>query len=175
MKTLVVMTLTGTLVLAACGGSSSKSATPGAGSSPAATKPAVQATAAGTAALSDGNAPGIPELKGTIQQTASGLRYIDQTVGTGASPSATSQVTVNYTGWLTNGKKFDASVDHGGAATFGLNQVIKGWQEGLATMKVGGMRRLIIPPNLGYGAQGAGSIIPPNSMLIFDVELVAVQ
>lgn len=165
MKTFVVMTLAGTLVLAACGGSSSKSATPAAGSSPAA-----------TAALSDGNAPGIPVLNGTIQQTASGLRYIDQTVGTGASPSATSQVTVNYTGWLTNGTKFDASGDHGGAATFGLNQVIQGWQEGLATMKVGGKRRLIIPPNLGYGASGAGGgVIPPNATLIFDVELVAVQ
>jgi peptidyl-prolyl cis-trans isomerase A (cyclophilin A) len=115
------------------------------------------------------------EKYASAKTTATGLRYITQTEGTGASPAATSQVTVHYTGTLLNGKKFDSSVDRGQPATFGLNQVIPGWTEGLQLMKVGGKTKFIIPPALGYGAAGAGGVIPPNAWLIFDVELIEVK
>lgn len=105
-----------------------------------------------------------------------GLSYTDIVVGTGASPTTGQSVTVNYVGTLTDGKKFDASADHGGTFSFtiGVGQVIRGWDEGVATMKVGGKRRLTVPPELGYGAQGAGDVIPPNATLIFEVELLKV-
>jgi peptidylprolyl isomerase len=123
----------------------------------------------------DGNAPGIPELHGTIQADGA-LRYIDEVVGTGPSPAAGHHVQVHYTGWLTNGTKFDSSRDRGQPFDFviGRQNVIEGWDVGVATMKVGGKRRLIIPPEMGYGARGAGSSIPPNATLIFDVELLSV-
>ena len=124
----------------------------------------------------DGNGPGIPELHGTIQATADGLRYIDEAVGQGAV-KAGQNVTVHYTGWLTNGTKFDSSRDRGQPFVFqlGLGRVIKGWDEGVATMQLGGKRRLIVPPDLGYGAQGTGGVIPGNATLIFDVELISAQ
>ena len=108
--------------------------------------------------------------------TPTGLKYIDETVGTGDSPSTGKKVKVHYTGRLTNGEKFDSSVDRGQPFEFviGVGQVIKGWDEGVASMKVGGKRQLIIPPELGYGARGAGGAIPPNAELIFDVELLGV-
>ncbi len=111
------------------------------------------------------------------QRTSSGLEYIDEVIGTGASPRNGQRVTVHYTGYLTNGKKFDSSVDRGEPFTFviGVGQVIKGWDEGVATMKVGGKRKLIIPQELGYGARGAGGVIPPYAQLIFDVELLGIQ
>ncbi|OQA35226.1 MAG: FK506-binding protein [Candidatus Dependentiae bacterium ADurb.Bin331] len=111
-------------------------------------------------------------------KTSSGLEYEIIKEGTGATPSVGQTVTVHYTGWLDEngkpGRKFDSSVDRGQPFRFtiGVGQVIKGWDEGVLNMKVGEKRRLIIPANLGYGARGAGAVIPPNATLIFDVELI---
>lgn len=108
----------------------------------------------------------------------SGLKYQDEVVGTGPEPKTGQQVTVHYTGWLYDkgqkGKKFDSSRDRGQPFSFqiGAGQVIRGWDEGVATMKAGGKRTLVIPPELGYGARGAGGVIPPNATLMFDVELI---
>jgi ketosteroid isomerase-like protein len=110
--------------------------------------------------------------------TASGLKYVDLVIGTGESPKRGQMVTVHYTGTLENGKKFDSSLDRGEPFTFpiGMGRVIKGWDEGVMTMKIGGKRKLIIPPDLGYGARGAGGgVIPPNATLIFEVELLGLR
>ncbi len=106
--------------------------------------------------------------------TESGLKYVDLIVGTGREAAAGQLVTVHYTGWLTNGTKFDSSVDRRDPFSFpiGSGKVIRGWDEGVAGMKVGGKRKLTIPPQLGYGARGAGGVIPPNATLVFDVELL---
>ena len=118
---------------------------------------------------------------GKVVTTKSGLKYIDEKAGTGAEAVAGKQVSVHYTGWLDQkgqkGTKFDSSVDRGQAFNFplGAGRVIKGWDEGVAGMKVGGKRTLMIPANLAYGERGAGGLIPPGANLIFDVELLDVK
>jgi len=115
-----------------------------------------------------------------MQTTASGLQYEDTTPGTGATATAGQRVSVHYTGWLFNdgvqGGKFDSSKDRGQPFQFGLGagQVIKGWDEGVQGMKVGGVRRMVLPAALGYGARGAGGVIPPNATVLFEVELLGV-
>ena len=116
-----------------------------------------------------------------VHQMPDGLKYTDTKLGTGAVAKPGAKVSVHYTGWLDNngakGAKFDSSLDRGQPFQFtlGAHEVIAGWDEGVAGMKVGGERTLIIPPDLGYGARGAGGVIPPNATLIFDVQLLAVQ
>jgi peptidylprolyl isomerase len=141
--------------LVACGGSAA----------PASNTPASDTSA--------GSAPA--PSNDSLTTTASGLKYVDLVIGTGDSPAVTDIVTVQYTGTLDNGTVFDASRQHGGAVSFPLNRVIPGWTEGVSTMKIGGTRKLIIPPDLAYGAQGAGNgVIPPNATLTFIVELVEI-
>ena len=112
----------------------------------------------------------------SIVTTASGLKYEDLTEGTGAEAAAGQTVSVHYTGWLTDGQKFDSSKDRNDPFAFplGAGHVIKGWDEGVQGMKVGGTRKLIIPAALGYGARGAGGVIPPNATLLFEVDLLEV-
>lgn len=115
------------------------------------------------------------KVTGSGTKTADGLQYWDIKVGAGATARPHQTVKVHYTGWLTNGKKFDSSVDRGEPISFSLDQVIKGWGEGVPGMKVGGKRQLRIPPDLAYGDRGAGAAVPPNSTLIFDIELLGVE
>ncbi|HEY6830953.1 MAG TPA: FKBP-type peptidyl-prolyl cis-trans isomerase [Pseudolabrys sp.] len=125
--------------------------------------------------------PAAAQTIGKTMTTSSGLQIKDTVVGTGATPKPGQICVMHYTGWLyvngVKGKKFDSSVDRNEPFEFpiGAGRVIRGWDEGVATMKVGGKRTLIIPPALGYGASGAGGVIPPNATLIFDVELLAVK
>jgi peptidylprolyl isomerase len=126
--------------------------------------------------------PVLAEAQGTsMTTTPSGLQYEDTLVGTGATPKTGQICVMHYTGWLyqdgKKGAKFDSSVDRGKPFEFpiGTGRVIKGWDEGVATMKVGGKRTLIIPPALGYGPRGAGGVIPPNATLMFDVELLGLK
>jgi peptidylprolyl isomerase len=140
---------------------------------------ALSAALTGVIATSFTSSPA--QAQGQPMTTASGLKFTDSVAGTGASPQSGQKCVMHYTGWLYNngvkGAKFDSSVDRGQPFEFaiGVGQVIKGWDEGVATMKVGGKRTLIIPPELGYGARGAGGVIPPNATLMFDVELLGVK
>lgn len=132
----------------------------------------VFSTGSGLLALAaDGNKAVKP---GQLVIADSGLEYIDLVVGTGREAGNGDTATVHYTGWLQDGTQFDSSVDRGQPLSFriGAGQVIKGWEEGVSGMKVGGKRKLMIPPHLGYGGRGAGSVIPPNAKLTFDVELL---
>jgi len=133
-----------------------------------------------TTASSDPGAAGEKKaspMAENMETTPSGLQYTDVKVGTGASPKTGQTAVVHYTGWLVDGKKFDSSKDRGQPFQFavGRGQVIKGWDEGVATMKVGGTRKLLIPPALAYGASGAGGVIPPNATLTFEVELLEIR
>ncbi|HWV46232.1 MAG TPA: FKBP-type peptidyl-prolyl cis-trans isomerase [Nitrospira sp.] len=126
-----------------------------------------------------GNAMAGNEKETSMQEvtTSSGLKYVDQVIGVGDAAVVGKTASVHYTGWLENGKKFDSSVDRGQPFSFplGAGRVIKGWDEGVQGMKVGGKRKLTIPSDLGYGSRGAGGVIPPNATLIFDVELLGVR
>ena len=112
-----------------------------------------------------------------VVETATGLGYVDIVEGTGRQPKTGDSVSVHYTGWLKSGQKFDSSLDRGQPLVFsiGRGRVIKGWDEGVGSMRVGGKRKLIIPAHLGYGDGGAGGVIPPGATLIFEVELLAID
>jgi peptidylprolyl isomerase len=138
---------------------------------PAPTVPPAPAASAGANIEKD------KETGKPIVTTPSGLKYVDLAVGTGAAVKTGDHVSVNYVGKLLDGTKFDASADHGGTFDYvqGVTALIPGWTEGTSTMKVGGKRKLIIPPQLGYGMQGAGDAVPPNATLIFEIELVSIN
>lgn len=145
---------------------------------PPTSTPATGASSPTTAAkASPTAAPKEPIKLNNPTTTASGLKYEDKVVGTGASPQKGQRVSVHYTGKLVDGTKFDSSVDRGQPFVFviGVGNVIAGWDEGVATMKVGGKRILYVPAALGYGSRGAGGVIPPNADLVSEVELLGVQ
>lgn len=158
---------------AACGGDDDDA--PASTPSPAGTATAASPAPARTPTPA-ANATAGPITLANPTVTASGLRYEDVAVGDGPSPQQGQRVTVHYTGYFTDGRKFDSSLDRGQPFTFvlGVGQVIRGWDEGVATMKVGGKRLLYIPSNLAYGARGQGPI-PPNTDLIFEVELLDIR
>ncbi|MGD0205023.1 MAG: FKBP-type peptidyl-prolyl cis-trans isomerase [Dehalococcoidia bacterium] len=153
-----------TVPLAACGG----------GGKEASPTPTTRTTPTAPATQVQG---GPPVVSGTPTATTSGLQFIDIKVGTGDSPQTGDTVEVNYTGWLADGTEFDSSLDpsHPFSFVIGTGKVIKGWDEGVASMKVGGQRRLIIPPELAYGQRGYPNVIPANAQLIFDVELLSIK
>lgn len=167
-------------VLVACGGDATATNTPFVPRSAATATAGAAATAAGTAGAGTA-APAsgaLPTVSGTPTKTASGLEIIDVKVGDGPTAAAGQTAKVNYTGYLTSGEVFDSSLGAGRTPfefKLGAGQVIKGWDEGVAGMKVGGKRRLTIPPALGYGAQGSPPKIPANATLVFDIELLGVS
>jgi FKBP-type peptidyl-prolyl cis-trans isomerase FkpA len=143
----------------------------GCASAPAPTPPTPAAAVTPAPAAAAPAAAGVKEVT-----TSSGLRYTDLVVGNGVLAEDGMTVSVHYTGWLTDGTKFDSSLDRGQPFAFqlGAGQVIRGWDEGVRGMRVGGKRKLTIPPDLGYGERGAGGVIPPNATLVFEVEFVSV-
>ena len=157
------------LALASC---HQKTATSGSNATPAALTPPATSPPTPGAPMS-----GTKTAAGEEITTASGLKYQDLVLGDGAVAETNHRVSVHYTGWLTDGTKFDSSLDRGRPFDFqlGAGQVIRGWDEGVTGMRVHGKRRLTIPPDLGYGPQGAGGVIPPNATLVFEVELLDVK
>jgi len=142
---------------------------------------AAAATAALVAVPSYADEKSEKKSESKMVKTGTGLQYEDVVIGTGAQPHTGQTCVMHYTGWLwengAKGKKFDSSVDRGQPFEFplGMGRVIKGWDEGVATMKIGGKRNLLIPPQLGYGSRGAGGVIPPNATLFFEVELLGTK
>ena len=136
-----------------------------------------QSTSTTTGVIPAGDAPATGGTGGQMHKLANGLQYEELAVGSGKMAEPGMNVSVHYTGWLTTGEKFDSSVDRGQPFKFqlGAGQVIQGWDEGVKGMRIGGKRKLTIPPDLGYGARGAGGVITPNATLVFDVELLDVQ
>lgn len=177
---IALVTLAAMLALAGCRtGDTGASATAGqametSGSTPEA---AAGAESGGAQATSGDTAAAEQTPAGKEVVLADGLRYTDEVIGDGPIAEKGSSVSVHYTGWLTDGTKFDSSRDRGTPFQFrlGAGQVIRGWDEGVEGMRVGGKRKLTIPPALGYGAAGAGGVIPPNATLVFEVELLGVQ
>jgi len=157
------------LALASC---HQKTATSGSNATPAALTPPDKPAANTGAPMS-----GTPSAAAQEITTPSGLKYQDLVLGDGTVAETNHLVSVHYTGWLTDGTKFDSSLDRGRPFDFqlGAGQVIRGWDEGVTGMRVHGKRRLTIPPDLGYGPQGAGGVIPPNATLVFEVELLDVK
>ncbi len=151
------------------------------GATPAVSTTAATATAVPTTSTTAATATAVPttstDSQETVVTTASGLKYVEITPGTGAAPKVGDMVSVHYKGTLENGTIFDSSYDRGQPIDFALGRgmVIPGWDEGIALMRKGGKAKLIIPPNLAYGAGGAGGVIPPNATLIFEVELVDIK
>lgn len=136
-----------------------------------------ETTAPADATAAEGATMDTFAMPANLEKTASGLQYSVDQPGTGAQPRQGQTVSVHYTGWLTDGTKFDSSRDRGEPLEFPIatGRVIQGWDEGVAAMKVGEKRTLVIPPDLGYGARGASGVIPPNATLVFKVELVGVR
>ena len=135
------------------------------------------ATTTATVTTPSATTPGASSAGGSVHKLASGLQFEDLVVGNGKMAEPGMNVSVHYTGWLTDGTKFDSSLDRGQPFKFqlGAGAVIQGWDEGVKGMRIGGKRKLTIPPDLGYGAHGAGGVIPPNATLVFDVELLDVK
>jgi peptidylprolyl isomerase len=176
--------LTIALCLAACARPSNHSTTEPAATTQTATQPEAetqaqtQVTATTAPAETKGPEMDTFSMPTDLQTTPSGLQYHIDRPGTGASPFISQTVSVHYTGWLTNGTKFDSSRDRGAPLEFplGMHRVIKGWDEGIAAMKIGEKRTLVIPPDLAYGTSGYGNgVIPPNATLVFQVELLGVR